>query len=360
MPLLRGIPTPSAYLAARFRARRRLGSLSAQVQKELIRALNLYAANLAVELPKSEKARRRALASRRIIQQLSRDLLRSWERSIREGRAATFEQVVRIWQRAAKAAARTSGVSNATLGAIRLPSLSMFGQFESLGAPQTWRTLLRGHVRRGAAEVQAIFREGLVQGISPQEMSRRLRLYVKGSEPFQSAFSKLTKGPSGREFLDLRKLSKAEKGAAQRMLFNADRIAFTELDSARHEAEVDAFARDPLVHGIRWTLSPNRGTQKGPDECDILAFRNSYGLGKGVFPVRSVPSKPHPLDRCELIPIVVRGKNASKPKPEGDWKASFDMIGISGAGRITEAAAAGAVRRANTVMRRANRARRGR
>ncbi len=55
------------------------------------------------------------------------------------------------------------------------------------------------------------------------------------------------------------------------MRYNAERIAFSEIANTRREAEVQAGLRDPAIKAYRWLLSPDRGSQVEPDECDALA-----------------------------------------------------------------------------------------
>ena len=130
-----------------------------------------------------------------------------------------------------------------------------------------------------------------------------------GAEPFHKAFGPLKE-------IDLRNIRPTGplRGAARRMNFNARRIAFSELHNARQEAELTAFAFDPLVYAIRWTLSTYRGPTAVPDECDALAQTDFYGLGPGIFPMDRVPFPPHPFDKCERVPLVLNRKDLKAGK----------------------------------------------
>jgi hypothetical protein len=78
------------------------------------------------------------------------------------------------------------------------------------------------------------------------------------------------------------------------------------------------------VKGYRWELGANHPR---PDECDILAGQNNYGLGPGGYPVDAVPDTPHPNDMCVQVAIIDTDhfkrekaeRNNEKPPPE-PWK----------------------------------------
>lgn len=323
-------PTPNAYQAALLRSRRRLGSLTATTAQDLVRALVVYADQIGRELRRaSTVARLRNLtATRNILLRAARDLEVAMLRAVAQGRSVSFSTVLGLMQTAGRQAFRELGVSDALLGQVRIPPLSMLGAYESLGAPQTWRTLLRGHVRRAAAEANAIIRQGILVGMGPDELARRLRPYVIGSQPFRQAFGST---------IDLRRIPVSVRGAAGQMVYNAERIAFTELHNARAEAEVQHYIQDPLVAAVRWTLATNRGSVRPPDECDWLARGNYYGLGRGIYPVRRVPRPPHPWDRCEREPVVT-----TRPgfKPDPQRTRSPHSVTVQGMQHLTPRAAA--------------------
>lgn len=87
---------------------------------------------------------------------------------------------------------------------------------------------------------------------------------------------------------------------------------------ARHET-VEAFRRSyveqtsskPGCIGHKWTLS-NRHVV--PDECDLFANQNAYGLGPGVYPKGKLPSR-HPNCLCTLTAVLDRG-HFSRPASE--------------------------------------------
>ena len=235
-------------------------------------------------------------------------------RAVSSGRATAFGEILGLQQQAALAVAKQVGVPNGALGAILAPNVSMAGVWESLGkGAATWRTVLGSHVLSAADDAQRVVTAALLGGTGPDELARRLRPYLQGSEPFREAF----KGAGDWTNAMLRDAGFAED--ARKLRYNADRIAYSEIHNARSEAEVQAFAADPFVAAVRWTLSPNRGTLRGPDACDGLAESDLYGMGAGVYPVTDVPIAPHPWCSCERLPIARDPSQVGLPKPTGTF-----------------------------------------
>jgi hypothetical protein len=311
----------SLYRSAQAAVRRRLGALQVETARTIQQSLSTFSQEIARSLSSagSVDILRARVATQRIIADASRRLQKKIELAVRDQRDVAFREVQEIMTKAQLAAAEAVGVRGAVMGAIRTPPISMIGAFEGLGSAQTWRTLIQNSVRRSAIEANAIVSRALLEGMGPDELARRLRLYVTGSEPFQEAFG---------DKVDLRRVPAALRGQAGQMQYNAERIAFSEYQAARHEAEVQAWIADPLVESVQWTLSPKRGTQVTPDECDLLATTDFYGMGAGIFPVDKVPPNPHPWCRCELLPVTRPTDEMRRAKPSPDRKLSASQAGF--------------------------------
>lgn len=79
------------------------------------------------------------------------------------------------------------------------------------------------------------------------------------------------------------------------------------------------------VKGYTWELS---GSHPRPDECDILAGQDLYGLGSGGYPEDAVPDTPHPNDMCIQVAIIdtdhfkrEKAKRNDEPLPPEPWKS---------------------------------------
>jgi hypothetical protein len=309
-------PGPNAYRDALEAARANEHRLRIASLRRLDKALLDYSTRLTQELaklPKGLDQATRRIAAQRAIElttSMRAGLAQSMEKAVASGRQTAFSNILALQTEATQRIAAMEDIPDRLLGAVTAPNLTMAGAWESLGkGSATWRTLLRGHVDDAVADTQYIVTQGLLEGIDPSELSRRLRPYVQGAEDFQTAF----KGAG--EISDKLLRDPLRSGAARRLRFNADRIAFSEIHNARAEAEIQAFAADPFVKAVRWQLSPNRGKLRRRDACDGLAKTDFFGLGAGVYPVDQVPISPHPFCRCERVPIPRPYSEIHLPKP---------------------------------------------
>lgn len=113
------------------------------------------------------------------------------------------------------------------------------------------------------------------------------------------------------------------------LLYDARRIANTEVLTAIHEGELQAAIRNPLIKSVQWNLSGrHRAIQSSPDICDVYAAADLYGLGSGQYYPENAPSKPHPNCGCNLT-FKVRSFNEiqkAKPKPRGPGNISGLMV----------------------------------
>lgn len=302
------------YTRAVLRARRMHLALDARTQRELLALLERHAnelaravANLPEDAPPQQVAR------------LVRDLYERLERRL----VGTSESGVRTQFQAIK-----SEMDAATLTVLQdarwrgpfvpLPPVTAAQAF--LARPETTQSFrtLRQDVRGAAQGVDAIIREALVAQQSPEKLARKLRPYVLGSETF-----------TAEELQDLRKVPKARRDDARRLKYNTDRIALTEMGNAAHEAQVQSMTEAPQVAGSRWRLSPVRGTQQDkPDECNVLADQDLYGLGKGVYPVERVPTRPHPFCRCWLQSVTRPMSEWGRAKPAPGLRARPSEEGL--------------------------------
>lgn len=311
-----------------------MGALDRETGRRVLRALELFVADLERALQNLPGARHDAAqAADQIVRFLANRLYGEIEAATAEGRKLSFNATQEIWQEAMKRVASAEGVPDRLLGGIRVPPVSMLGAFESLNGTASWRTLLQKNVAAAATEAGAIVRQGIAAGVGPDEIARQLRQYVVGSEPFKAFVE------DGR--IDLRKIPASVRGSARQMLYNAERIAFTEVHNARHEAEVQHQIQDPFVLANQWLLSPDRGAARVPDGCDYIARGDYYGLGRGVYPVNATPSLVHPFDRCEIVPVARPAKAALDrdgnplPKPSPAQRADPMAVRLPGQGKLT-------------------------
>lgn len=306
---------PSAYESARAQARALQGRLQLEKAQEIHRALLKFTDNISAEIRRYPASAQGLAATRSIVIHQADELRKQIEKSVAVGRDLSFENTLDIWGRSGRDFASARGISRTELASLRTPPITMLGAFESLSPAGTWKTLIRHNALAAANESHALIRSGLLEGVGPDELARRLRRYVVGAEPFEKVFHNVPTLSGDVAKLDLRTIPAEMRGAARRMVFNSERIAFSEMQNARAEAEIQHFIADPFIISVQWRLSPDRGTLGGPDECDYLASADFYGLGPGIYPVESVPPPPHPFDRCERDPVTRSSSELGEPKP---------------------------------------------
>lgn len=290
-------PKYSPYRQAQLDARARQNALTAESLQRIDVALAAFASELSATLvglgdTSTDLLRRAAVTKALVILQgtLQPRLTYLLAGAVTGQRAAAFSDILELQNQASLAVAAAHEIPNNLLGGITAPAVTMAGAWESLGTgAATWKTLLARYAGDAVKDVQQIVTTALLSGMGPDELAKRLRPYVQGAEPFQQAFA------NTGEIKDKLLNNPAFKRSAALLRYNADRIAFSETQNARGEAETQAFAADPFIAAVKWTLSPNRGTQRWPDACNGLAETDFYGLGAGVYPVDKVPFSPHPF-----------------------------------------------------------------
>lgn len=100
----------------------------------------------------------------------------------------------------------------------------------------------------------------------------------------------------------------ATPGRGGKGSYAARRLARTEITRALGDATIQAAIANPMVIGIKWSLS---GSHPKVDICDEYAGRDGHGLGSGVYRKDDVPSyPPHPHCLCTLSPYVNPDRSA--------------------------------------------------
>jgi hypothetical protein len=84
----------------------------------------------------------------------------------------------------------------------------------------------------------------------------------------------------------------------ERMRYHADRIAQTELHRLHSEQQAREILNDDTIEAVKFVMS---STHPRTDICDVYAFQDKFGLGKGIYPKEHAPKLPlHPFCRCVL------------------------------------------------------------
>lgn len=107
---------------------------------------------------------------------------------------------------------------------------------------------------------------------------------------------------------------KLEVAYQERMRYNANRIAQTELHRAWVGKQAEEILADDTVEVVQFKMS---GTHPRTDICDLFANQDAYGLGPGLYPKEYAPMPPlHPFCRCGLISKRLISAKGAKIQPE--------------------------------------------
>lgn len=251
------------------------------------------------------------------------DLMGRWRDAALQSTATAVENVsVEV-----SAAWEAAAASRASLAGLEAPVLSANEPIPSARSG-IWRTSLGTLGAVAAVDIVDVLTRAAAAGLSPEAFAASIDSYVTNGATFRDAFK------GNQEILQRPQVISP---AGRTLGTGSARVIVTEAVMGRAEAEVVAMVADPFVEAVRWVLSPNRGTQVGPDVCDALASTDWYGLGPGIYPVDRVPMPPHPNDRCERIPVQRGVATFRDPKPSPNRIAGAPSLGSGQDGRVTEA-----------------------
>jgi hypothetical protein len=130
----------------------------------------------------------------------------------------------------------------------------------------------------------------------------------------------------------------------ERMRYFANRITRTELHKAYAVREARMLMDDPDVEYVQIRRNP---TSDSTCICSLIAGRDKYGLGKGVYPKRSAPVPPfHPYCLCVQSPRLDLTGKKERPADENADRYFLSRIGAPMAAQVM-----GSRERADMVMR---------
>jgi hypothetical protein len=141
-------------------------------------------------------------------------------------------------------------------------------------------------------QIDRVLREAIANGTDALEVADILEQFLNPDyAPVRNQFGRLIRNQ--KPVIVSRAPGRGGMGS-----FSARRLARTELTRAHGQATIMAGRANAFCKGIRWNLSPSH---RDRDACDRIANADDYGLGRGVYPVDSVPPYPnHSHDLCNL------------------------------------------------------------
>lgn len=347
------------YSQAITRARRNGYRMGRLAQESLIAAFKEAANRIEFDLQASDNpiTQARAESLRQQLNAIIRELERTTGSTTNASVRRTIQDVVRIHERVIEDLYQryTGTVPRDTLdGLARInvrAAAVLAARSEIGGGAAGFRTLMKYHVEQAAPDLDRLLQGAVARGVSTRRLTRDVAdLLANGVADLEGY------GLSGAPKL----------GELQ---YDARRIAVTETLGALREANAEALQASTVVEAVQWQLSGG-GVGRGkwaPDECDILAEADWYGMGKGMFPPEKLPVAPHPFCKCSSGFTKLRHPSEwGRPRPPaGAMAIDFDsftpadvVAGASGWSERRNARAVTALRRSllDPVGRRARRA----
>lgn len=172
-------------------------------------------------------------------------------------------------------------------------------------------------------ELEIIIQNGILEGKSPDEVSRSLRGYLNNPD---ALYRRVRNKETGElELSQAAKQYHPGQGVYRSAYKNARRLAVTEMNAAYRRAEWESYQNNPLIIGYEIRLSNNHTVvingkiRTLHDICDVLA---------GRYPKTFLWTGWHPHCRCEMVPIFISESDfrerirARKAGKLADWKPS--------------------------------------
>jgi CRISPR/Cas system-associated endoribonuclease Cas2 len=167
------------------------------------------------------------------------------------------------------------------------------------GVAETMQTLVNRSVQGAADDIDTQLERIVDQGVDNETVAEDIaRLLAQGNPELQETLDDMGRGtdvdidPDADPIV----LDEDDFDKAQRVEYEARRIAVSETNSHYHEADVVAGAESPVVDLLRWRTSINHTGEKRyvPDICDVMEEADLYGYGPGLFHPAVAPSLMHP------------------------------------------------------------------
>lgn len=162
----------------------------------------------------------------------------------------------------------------------------------------------------------------------------KLQVDNLGTGPLRAAYADVLRaldgleGGAGQALLD----KKLKTAFYERMRYFANRIVRTELHRAYELREAQIIMDDPDIQYVQIRRNP---ASDSVCICSLIAGRDRYGLGPGVYPKALAPVPPsHPHCLCVLSPrLDLTGKKAKPEDPDAD-RYFLSRVGESMSARI--------------------------
>jgi len=197
-------------------------------------------------------------------------------------------------------------------------------QRRTVAGAETLRTIVRRNLQAVASDIDDAIVSSIGRGVSQQRLMQDLAAQMaRQDEALQEVLSQM--GQLGRDAAvgdGTTVLDEGDVKRARRLLYDARRIAVSEINSTYDEADKISAAQSPVVDLLRWrTSSRHDGLHSSPDACDVYERQDLHGYGAGLYHPDTVPSLPHPHCMCRVESVLRRRQDwgdpgARRPQPD--------------------------------------------
>ena len=229
--------------------------------------------------------------------------------------AKAAERAVKGHERGLERAIANTGIKvSASFDSVPRRAVELMMVRRGLGSAVNFKSLLRRNLKEAAEDMDRYVLDMVATGTSHRTATRKIAAILSRNDPeVLEALKRL--GPRGGRLrsaiLRGESVPASVLPRAKRLLSDARRIAVTEINTAHHEANIQAAVVSPVVDLVRWRLSGNHSVY---DECDVFSEANLYGLGPGLYYPETCPARPHPYCRCPVEFVLREPGDWGKPK----------------------------------------------
>lgn len=297
---------------------------------EALRRMYQAYARMLVDIQADSDTRRitadRADALRASIGERLEELQGRLSDTITQAERDVIREAVRAHRQAADEVASMAGVS-IDIGEqwAKVPTrvFEQSLQRRGIAGAQTLQSIIRRNIQNAADDIDRAINSAIGRGVSWRELTTTIAdemarddavlaqalQEVEASDlPFSKSDVPITEVAErlGLEGDDLRR--------AKSLIYDARRIAVTEINSAYDEADKTSAAVSPVVDLVRWrTSSRHAGLPSSPDVCTVLEKQDVHGFGAGLYHPSRCPSHPHPHCMCRVETVLREPQDYGEP-----------------------------------------------
>ena len=341
-----------SYNEALYESRRRFLAAGGPREQLLRQLYNEYAGMLIriqQEADDQVITAERAKRLRRHVRQEMRRLQERLVRSLGDGAHRAAQLAADGHQAGLTAASNAAGVGiDFDFEKVPRRALEQMMVRRGLGQSATFKTLIRRNVEEAAPDIDRAITSAVARGVSNQRLTKEIaHELARGNKELQEALGNL--GPRGGRTLQAIQedieVPEGQLQRAKRLLYDARRIAVSEINTAYTEANRTSMVESPVVDLVRWKTSTRHdGLASSPDICDYFERANLHGFGGGLYHPGTAPANPHPFCMCWCRAVLKDPEdwgsgNREVPEPDEASAAGVKEVlaGAPGGRKLTDA-----------------------